>query len=232
MKSPIKNFIPKYYPEGSITQLFGENKALYSRAVCIPGAGEGGTTYCLDGHNGIDIVAPWRSELFAVEGGKVSEVRRDEKGFGRHVRILTPTGEENMYREWVYGHMEDITVEVGDELQEGDSIGTMGNTGFVVSGATPYWKYNPFAGTHLHLGVRDRKILPSGAQAGVKDYYNGFFGAYDFIDMFDSVEPETPEEDLTVKSLENLANQYSQAGNEKTAGMIRAIIGLVKAFTK
>ena len=230
MKAPIKNFISKLYPEGSITQWFGENKALYSKAVCVPdGSGAFGDNYCLQGHNGIDIVASWGTELFAVEGGKVIEVRKDETGFGRHIRIASPTDEPNVYREWVYGHMQDIIVERGRVINEGDPIGTMGNTGFVVSGHTPYWKHNPFAGTHLHLGVRDRIIYEDGSQGGIKNYYNGFYGFYDFKHLL--VEGEEKEDkDLTIESLTNLAEDYERKGDKKSATIVRAVIALVRAF--
>jgi len=180
MKAPIKSFVPKSFPQGNITQWFGENYQLYF------------THMKMNGHNGIDIVAPWRTPLYAVEGGLVVEVKNTPEGYGKHIRTLSNGNE------WTYGHMNDIGVEIGDEVKEGEYIGTMGNTGFVVSGATPFWKYNPYAGTHLHLGLRKYKLSRNGFKYNDKapaitvyDYENGFFGAIDFRDMLEKAEVET-----------------------------------------
>jgi len=70
-------------------------------------------------------------------------------------------------------------------VKAGDEVQKMGNTGFVVSGATPFWKHNPYAGTHLHLGVRDLN-----EQKRVMNYTNGTFGCYDFQDMFSTTSDE------------------------------------------
>lgn len=172
----IKNFVPKYYPQGSVTQFFGENKELYSKSVCYG-------TSCLQGHNGWDIVAPWGTPILAVEAGKVVVAKESDTGFGKEIRIVSKTG-----REWTYGHMSSLNVVQGQDVNQGDEIGKMGNTGFVVSGATPYWKYNPYAGTHLHLGLRKvalktegttNILYPSGDKGIIENYENGFFGAVD-----------------------------------------------------
>ena len=170
MKPPIKNFNVKNYPEGCITQWFGENKELYSRMN-------------MNGHNGIDIVAPHGTPIYSVEDGIVLEVKNDPSGYGKHVRVIT-NGVE--CREWTYGHCDTILVEQNQIVYSGQQIATMGNTGFVVSGSTPYWKYNPFAGTHLHLGVRKMlrvkkgwKYIGSNISLQSVDYDNGFKGAID-----------------------------------------------------
>lgn len=166
---PFEGFKNAPYPQGSITQYFGENPALYGK-IC-PTAG-----MCLAGHNGIDIVAPWGTRLFAVADGEVIEAKDSPEGYGLYVRTLSygPDGEE-----WTYGHLSKIAVKAGDKLRKGDYIGNMGNTGFVVSSqdANGFWKYNPYLGTHLHLGVRRR---PYGRS--VLEYGNGYFGCYDFKD--------------------------------------------------
>lgn len=140
MKAPIDNFIFKSYPEGCVTQWFGENPALYK-------------PFGLAFHNGIDIVAPHGSPIYSVCDGTVYAVRRDETGYGRHIRIKGKAVNE-IANVWVYGHLDTILVNKGDKVKAGQKIATMGNTGFVVSGATPYWEHNPYAGTHLHIGVR------------------------------------------------------------------------------
>lgn len=179
MKEPVKDMKWAKYPTGDITQYFGENKKLYEPAGLV-------------GHNGIDIVRPWGEHIFAVEGGTVVSVE-DDPGYGKAIRILSPTGKSGEYRDWAYGHLSYIHVKEGDVMRPGQYIGNMGNTGFVVSNATGngFWKYNPYAGTHLHLGVRDVVKSPTGwkynenaPRVKVVNINNGFKGRYDPLPLF------------------------------------------------
>lgn len=185
---PIKNFKLASYPAGSVTQWFGENVELYAKVNI-------GLT---KGHNGIDIVAPWGTPLYAVEDGLVVEVKNSPDGFGKHLRFFARSGEP--WREWTYGHCAEIYVSIGQEVKKGDLIALMGNTGFVVSGATPFWKYNPYAGTHLHLGLRlvepdlsGWQYNPQTPKISVYSYDNGSLGAIDFAHLLpdDGKTPET-----------------------------------------
>lgn len=211
MKAPIKNFNVQLYPKGSVTQYFGENKELYSRVVCRD---DKGSKYCLDGHNGIDIVAPWGTPIYAVEDGLVVTVKNSPTGFGKYVR----TAELVVGHEWTYGHLSRIDVEEGQAVKTGDQIGLMGNTGFVVSGDTPYWKNNPYAGTHLHLGLRrianstqaPRTTYGNGLTVHVKDWRNGFFGAVDPLTFYKETDEERRQLLLTIRSLANQTIQLLQ----------------------
>lgn len=171
LSAPHPGFRPVSYPQGSLTQRFGENATLY-RECCD-----------LAGHNGIDSVAPWGSPIWAVSKQKVVEVKEDPNGYGKHIRCI----DEEF--EYTYGHLSEINVEIGQQLVAGQQLGRMGNTGFVVSGATPYWKYNPYAGTHLHLTIRRFKkyaggatwsvSYPSGDKGDIENLGNGYKGALD-----------------------------------------------------
>ena len=185
-QNPIKNMVWGNYPKGNVTQWFGENPELYQKAVIINGIP-------LHAHNGIDIVAPWGTPIYATTTQKIQDVKNDAGGYGKHIRSL-----DREY-EWVYGHLSDIFVTAGQTVVAGTHIANMGNTGFVVSGATPYWKVNPYAGTHLHMGVR--KI---GTMDAILDYNNGYFGAIDPFPLFkkDYEEVIIPLQ-LTVISLAN-----------------------------
>lgn len=175
MIAPIKNFKPTLYPYGSVTQYYGENIELYKSAVG------------LNGHNGIDIVDTWGTPLYAVEDGIVADVKNDSTGYGMHIRIFS----KDIKREWSYGHCSAVKCNIGDTVKAGDVIATMGNTGFVVSGDTPYWGTNPskgtsHPGTHLHLGLRLIKEYKKGWSYGGSDikikvlnYDNGKKGAVD-----------------------------------------------------
>ncbi len=173
MKIPFKGFVNRSYPEGSVTQGFGENPVLYAQLD-------------LAGHNGMDLVAAYGTPLYAVESGIVLFTENSAFGFGGQTKIITETGNE-----WTYAHQSKIYVTIGQKINEGDYIGDMGNTGFVVSSqnAGGFWHYNPYAGTHLHLGLRKVKewtptdpnyhLFLGDKKWVVLDYNNGFKGAVD-----------------------------------------------------
>ncbi len=181
MKSnPIKGYKQESYPEGSVTQFFGENPKLYK-------------PWGLLAHSGIDIVAPYGTDLLAVEDGTIINVKLDPGGYGKHVELLSDKETSGIFNSWAYGHMSQIGVVVGEKVKAGDKLGEMGNTGFVISGPTPFWKYNPHAGTHLHL--RLRKVVKdeggwsynkSDIKIEVLNYDNGYKGAIDPAPYFTS----------------------------------------------
>ena len=130
MHEPIKNYIQKQHRAGSITQWFGENPVLYRR-------------WGLKAHNGIDCVAPHGTPMMAVEDAAVVDVNLNPEGYGKHIRIMSKTHKNGNYRIWVYAHCSKIHKVVGEEVKAGEVIALMGNTGFVVSGANPFWATNP-----------------------------------------------------------------------------------------
>jgi murein DD-endopeptidase MepM/ murein hydrolase activator NlpD len=194
MRPPIKNYRHALYPKGDVTQWFGVNQKLYN-TVC-PVTNADGSKMCLAGHNGIDIVAPHGEPIYAVEEGFVTEVNNSPTGYGKHVRI-TKFNDDGTGEEWVYGHLSVIRVVNGQRILTGDRLGDMGNTGFVVSGATPYWTYNPYAGTHLHLGKRNITHKGQG-NVTVLNYLNGYFGSVDF------------QEELRLGTIEDIKKTLSQ----------------------
>ena len=200
ISNPIKNYKNKKYPQGQVTQNFGENPALYM-AVCK-----------MKSHNGIDIVAPWGTPLYAVEDGKVCEVKTDPSGYGMHIRFLAKD------KEWTYGHLSQIDVKVGDEIKVGQKIANMGNTGFVVSdiNASGFWVKgsNKYAGTHLHLTARKYKLdkkgwsyYPNTPKITILNYDNGWNGAYDFSDEFSS--------DMVLGNVEILKRELEKTAPEE-----------------
>lgn len=173
--TPIKDYKHALYPEGDVTQWFGENPTLYANMG-------------MKGHNGIDVISPHGEPLRALEDGTVLDVKEDPKGYGKHIRFISKAADTDGYfREWTYGHNSQNLVAIGDEITAGQVIALMGNTGFVVSGATPFWKNNPYAGTHLHLGLRKVKRMKKGGWSypgsdiliQVLNYNNGYKGSID-----------------------------------------------------
>jgi len=202
MKPPVKNLVLKIHPKGDVTQWFAENPALYAHMG-------------LQGHNGADLVRPHGEDMYAIEDGEVVEVKEDAGGFGKHLRFVSDkANRRGFYHEWTYGHNSENLVKVGDKVKAGDLIARMGNTGFVVSGATPFWKSNPFAGTHLHLGLREVKKTRSNAWRypnskmwlSVVNYGNGYKGAIDPYPVLANLSEEeeyTRSQLLTIASLAN-----------------------------
>ena len=197
MKPPIKNYIQKYYPKGQITQWFGEHIELYKQILGLT-----------KGHNGIDIVAPWGTPILATTTQTIVEVKDTPNGYGKHIKAI-----DDEY-EYTYGHLSSISVELGNIVSQGTEIGKMGNTGFVISGATPFWKYNPYAGTHLHLGGRKfRKRVgnesyniqySNGIQGTILNYDNGSLGSIDLALLIEWDNTNNiRQKQLTIISLAN-----------------------------
>ncbi len=209
MKAPFKGCLFKEYPKGSITQLFGENPELYSSLK-------------MDGHNGIDLVAPHGTPMVAVEDGTVVDVKLSEDGYGRHVRILSDKKDKGgAYRCWVYGHCDRITARVGDKVLAGDSIATMGNTGFVTTSGHASWFWGDVPkgtdGTHLHLGVRRVKKDKNGwaynestIKITVLDYDNGYKGSVDPLPYFSDIKPDVENLEKQVSLLQQVVELYKK----------------------
>lgn len=171
--NPVRGLKLTKYPNGDITQWFGENPHLYAR-------------FELKGHNGIDIVRPHGEVMYAIEDAIVVDAKEEPDGFGKHVRIVgNIKNDRGYYHQWTYGHCSHLLVKQGDTVKAGQAIALMGNTGFVVSGATPFWNANPYAGTHLHLGLREVKRPTTGGwkypgsdvRISVVNSSNGYKGA-------------------------------------------------------
>lgn len=87
-------------------------------------------------HTGIDFTAPKGTPIQATGKGKVIKADRGRFGYGNHVIIDHGYGYTTLY-----GHMMTIKIQEGDEIQKGQTIGTVGNTG---TSTAP----------HLHYEVR------------------------------------------------------------------------------
>jgi len=152
LQNPVMGAKLFKWPKGTITQLFGANVVLYQKAI--------GT----NGHNGIDIVAAEGTPILASQG-TICEVKNTPEGYGKHIRILTEPDIYGDYLELTFGHLRDIIVNIGDKVIDGQMIGGMGNTGFVISGSTQYWGNAPAGrGVHLHWGARECNLKNTGWQ--------------------------------------------------------------------
>jgi len=191
MKPPLHNFNMAMHPQGDMTQPFGTNASLYAR-------------FGLNGHNGHDYVRPHGTPMYAIEDGTVVNEQDEQGGFGKCIRIMSRERDANgWHREWTYAHNSKHYVKVNQNVKAGDYICDMGNTGFVVSSsnANGFWSVNPYAGTHLHLGLRYIKRDSGGwsypgsnIKITVKDYQNGFRGAVDPTKILKAIKGDVGED--------------------------------------
>ncbi|MFZ2173033.1 MAG: M23 family metallopeptidase [Rhodococcus sp. (in: high G+C Gram-positive bacteria)] len=87
-------------------------------------------------HGGIDIAAPVGTAVLAAADGEVIDAGA-ASGFGLWVRLLHDDGTVT-----VYGHVNDYSVSVGQQVSAGQQIATVGNRG-------------QSTGPHLHFEVHD-----------------------------------------------------------------------------
>ena len=90
-------------------------------------------------HAGIDIKAPIGTPVHAAEPGRVVRADgTDHKGYGNQVLVLHPDG--RMTR---YAHLREFGVKVGDQVQQGQSLGATGVSGnpSTQKGSDPHLHY-------------------------------------------------------------------------------------------
>ena len=75
-------------------------------------------------HQGIDIIAPYGTEIIACAGGTVVEAKYTYYGWGNYVVIDHGNGMKTRY-----AHCSSLNVSVGDKVARGEVIGFVGATG-------------------------------------------------------------------------------------------------------
>lgn len=106
-------------------------------------------------HDAIDITGTsYNSPIYAANNGVVSAIKTgclpgdSSCGTTRGNYVIINHNIGNYYT--LYQHLNVVSVKVGDIVERGTKIGTMGNTGFVVPSPT---SSSPYAGTHLHFSA-------------------------------------------------------------------------------
>lgn len=125
-----------------ISQLWGENPAFYSQFNYDGVA--------LKGHNGIDLLTPNSTLIYAVDGGVVAQTGFEAGGFGNYVLLRHPWGES------IYAHLESAGVSAGQAVARGQYIGKSDNSG----GST---------GPHLHFAIRINSYQRTDGWGGFSD---------------------------------------------------------------
>lgn len=90
-------------------------------------------------HTGIDIAAPYGTEVFAARSGKVESTGYSDV-YGNYIIIVHDATWETLY-----GHLSKALVVKGQSLKTGDTIGLVGSTGMST-------------GPHLHFETRRRGL--------------------------------------------------------------------------
>jgi murein DD-endopeptidase MepM/ murein hydrolase activator NlpD len=95
-------------------------------------------------HSGMDFTAPRGTEVYATGKGKVVLVKRSNRGYGNHVMIDHGYGYKSLY-----AHLNEFKVKWGQEVNRGEVIGLVGNTGTSIA-------------PHLHYEVirNGKKVNP------------------------------------------------------------------------
>lgn len=99
-------------------------------------------------HQGMDIVAPYGTEILACAGGTVVEASYSYYGWGNHVVIDHGNGMKTRY-----AHCSSLNVSVGDKVARGEVIAFVGATGDADC-------------NHLHL-----ELLSGGARINAANYF-------------------------------------------------------------
>ena len=112
------------------------------------------TTYYNYSHRAVDLYSykGYDSKVMAANSGEVIGVfgnciAGDSSCNGRRGNYVVIRHNVNNYYT-VYMHLHNIYVRVGDKVDSGSVIGTMGNTGNVIPMPS---SSNPYGGTHLHF---------------------------------------------------------------------------------
>ncbi len=102
----------------------------------------GSRTQGIHGHNGVDLAAPIGTAIYASAGGRViASVSNGgwNGGYGNYVIISHPNGTQTLY-----AHNAKNTVSLGQTVEKGQQIGTIGMTGKTT-------------GPHVHFEIRGAK---------------------------------------------------------------------------
>lgn len=84
-------------------------------------------------HTGIDLMAPYGTDVTATAGGVVVEVLKQNKGLGNMVIIDHGDGFQT-----TYAHLSDIYVAINQKVKRGKVIGRVGNSGTSFSTSLHY----------------------------------------------------------------------------------------------
>ena len=134
-------------PASQISQRFGPSTFWFEPAY-------GGYAHF---HTGVDLVAPFATQVLAADDGVVALVGSSSSGYGNYVVIAHSGGLDTLY-----GHLATTLVKVGQQVSQGQPVGLEGSTG-------------NSTGAHVHFELRINQkpvdptpYLPPGAPSAFK----------------------------------------------------------------
>ena len=148
--------------DGCISQMFNDPYTDASLLAFYQSLG-------LTGHNGIDFYKGRGEPIYAAHSGKVIYAQKFSSITGNGVKIL----DENKGFATLYCHLDSISVTQGQNVTQGQIIGTMGNSG------SEY----VYMGVHLHFGLYETDLNGSTINTS-----NGFGGAIDPLPFMQNME--------------------------------------------
>lgn len=86
-------------------------------------------------HSGLDFNAPMRTPVFATGNGRISQLVRNDRGYGNYILIDHGFGYQTLY-----AHLSGFAIKPGQKIKRGETIGYVGNSG-------------KSTGPHLHYEV-------------------------------------------------------------------------------
>lgn len=104
-------------------------------------------------HRGIDLEAPLNSPVRAIRSGIVVQVG-NHRGLGRYVEL-----DHKAELHSLYAHLNDVSVEPGARVRQGQVLGTVGKTGNAK---------HPWITPHVHLEIVKDKIAIDPALIGLR----------------------------------------------------------------
>lgn len=94
-------------------------------------------------HRGVDLAAALHSPVRAIRSGTVVRVGM-HRGMGRFIEI-----DHGHELHSLYAHLNDVRVDAGEKVRQGDALGTVGKTGNA---------RHPWITPHLHLEVVRNRV--------------------------------------------------------------------------
>ncbi len=111
-------------------------------------------------HPGFDFKLPIGTPVGAIGGGRVHAVRQSER-LGLHVIIEHRTADGTFFS--VYGHLQDTSVQTGEDVTPGQSIGTVGMTGSTSAAHLHFQIDRPSRSRRHIVYVPPRRVTPTEA---------------------------------------------------------------------
>jgi murein DD-endopeptidase MepM/ murein hydrolase activator NlpD len=141
-----------------------------------PVQGKRYTDFGLIGHDGIDFDLPVGTAVLAVDEGEIIKAAEND-AYGTTAVIQHSWGRS------YYGHLSQITHNVGDKVRKGQPFALSGSTGLS-------------SGPHLHFGIKPNK----------HDMHNGYYGKINPLPFLKKDHLENPDEHKSIVVADSVEN--------------------------